>query len=177
MLLRCCGWDAAGVEQASPGPGGPAPRRRAAAAAGRGIRLGQQFRSWAAALVCLALPLTGCSGGTGADTTDLTITVTLDEGVVPQVRQLTCNPPGGSHPDPAAACSFLDAAAAAGRDPFAPVPDDAVCTQEYRGPATATVAGTWNGAQVAATFTLTNGCEIARWTVAEPLLGALPAAN
>jgi hypothetical protein len=118
---------------------------------------------------------TGC--GSGSNGTDLTITVTLDEGVAPEVWSLACDPASGSHPDPQSACDFLRAAEEAGLDPFAPVPDDVFCTQEYRGPATATVIGTWQGEDVDAIYSLTNGCEIARWTVAEPLLGPLPAAN
>lgn len=121
------------------------------------------------------LALSGCGGGSGA--TDVTITVTLDEGVAPDVWSLTCDPAGGTHPDPQAACDFLLAAQEAGLDPFAPVPDDVLCTQEYRGPAMATVTGTWAGESIDASYNLTNGCEIARWTLAEPLLGPLPAAN
>lgn len=120
----------------------------------------------------------GCGGtGSGSEGTDLTITVTIDEGIAPDVWSLTCDAVGGSHPDPQAACDFLAAAQEADLDPFAPVPDDVLCTQEYRGPATATVTGTWNGEDIDAAYNLTNGCEIARWTEAEPLLGPLPAAN
>ncbi len=126
-------------------------------------------------LILVAACSTGASDEPGS--TDLTITVTLDAGIPPDIWTLTCDPDGGSHPNPGAACGFLADARLAGTDPFAPVPDDVACTQEYRGPATATVTGTWNGEDVDAAYNLTNGCEIARWTEAEPLLGPLPAAN
>ena len=129
----------------------------------------------AGATVAALLSLPGCGSGSGA--TDLTVTVTLAEGVAPDVWSVTCGPAGGTHPDPEAACDFLATAQEGGLDPFAPVPDDVLCTQEYRGPATATVTGTWDGEPVDASYNLTNGCEIARWTLAEPLLGPLPAAN
>ena len=57
-----------------------------------------------------------------------------------------------------------------GRDAFAPVPRDAVCTLRYGGPATARVTGTWAGRPVDATYGRTNGCEIARWDRLVPLL-------
>lgn len=53
--------------------------------------------------------------------------------------------------------------------------DDVACTQIYGGPETATVTGELDGEEVDATFSRSDGCEIARWDVAAPLLtGALP---
>ena len=57
-----------------------------------------------------------------------------------------------------------------GQDPFAPVPEDQMCTQQMGGPATAHVTGTWQGGSVDATFSRTNGCEISRWQTLEPVL-------
>ena len=79
---------------------------------------------------------------------------------------LTCDPPAGTHPDPAGACRALDAA----RDPFAPVPADLLCTQVYGGPETAEITGTWHGAPVSATYRRTDGCEIARWAALAAVL-------
>ena len=45
-----------------------------------------------------------------------------------------------------------------------------MCTQQYGGPATARVTGTWQGQHVDATFDRTNGCEIARWNTLRPVL-------
>jgi hypothetical protein len=55
---------------------------------------------------------------------------------------------------------------------FEPTPGDMACTQQYGGPETATVTGTFKGEQVDATFSRENGCEIARWEDARALLEA-----
>jgi hypothetical protein len=49
-------------------------------------------------------------------------------------------------------------------------PKDQVCTQLYGGPQTAHIAGTLAGQTVARDLARTNGCEIADWQKAEPLL-------
>jgi len=83
---------------------------------------------------------------------------------------LTCVPPGGTHPDPEAACAAL--ARAGGVAAFAPTPSDVACTELYGGPQVATVEGTVDGEKVGATFTRVNGCEISRWDALAPLLGS-----
>jgi hypothetical protein len=88
---------------------------------------------------------------------------------------LTCDPPGGDHPDPATACATLDEL---GAEAFAPVPPDVMCTQIYGGPEEARVQGTVRGQPVDAALKRTDGCEIARWErVADivPLPGGLSA--
>ena len=55
---------------------------------------------------------------------------------------------------------------------FEPTPGNVACTQQYGGPETATVKGTFKGEQVDAKFGRQNGCEIARWEDAAPLLEA-----
>lgn len=74
---------------------------------------------------------------------------------------------GGTHPEPAQACADLLAAVQTG-NPFAPVPPDAMCTMQYGGDAVVEVTGAVLGADgtpvdVAATFTLVDGCEISRF--------------
>ena len=86
---------------------------------------------------------------------------------------LTCDPAGGTHPDPAGACDALEKHA----DALAPVAPDAVCTMQYGGDDTATVQGTWQGEKVDAAFSLKNGCEISRWSALVPLLPATGAAS
>jgi hypothetical protein len=110
----------------------------------------------------------------GAGGTDLTVVVTDGQGT--STWTLTCGPPGGTHPDPAQACTAL---AAAGPDPLAPLPKEMACTQVYGGPQTATVAGTWDGVAVAADLDRTDGCQIARWDALLPVLqpGAAPDAT
>lgn len=99
-------------------------------------------------------------GPGGAAATSLTIEVRTDEGADPTTMRLTCDPAGGDHPQPQEAC---DALAQAGADVFEPVPDDQPCTMIYGGPQTATVTGTVDGADVDASFSRQDGCEIDRW--------------
>ncbi|MFD5427132.1 SSI family serine proteinase inhibitor [Streptomyces sp. NPDC127084] len=84
--------------------------------------------------------------------------------------ELTCGPAGGSHPAAKAACDRLDRLGEGGKDPFAPVGEDRMCPQQYGGPATAHVKGTWRGKPVDASFARRNGCEIGRWRAMEPVL-------
>ena len=70
-------------------------------------------------------------------------------------------------PGAAAACVRL----ARLKDPFAPVPRDAVCTAIYGGPQVALVRGTFGGLHIWARFRRSNGCEIARWERLAFLLG------
>ncbi|MER7974064.1 SSI family serine proteinase inhibitor [Streptomyces sp. NPDC005840] len=84
--------------------------------------------------------------------------------------ELNCHPAAGSHPDADAACSRLDRITQWGRDTFAPVPDDSICTMQYGGPATAHVTGTWAGRPVDASFDRTDGCHIGQWDRLVPLL-------
>ena len=61
--------------------------------------------------------------------TDLTIVVNTGSGSTKTWR-LTCNPPGGTHPDPEAACRALESNGAVA---LPPVPGDKACTQIYGG--------------------------------------------
>ncbi|MEU7565823.1 SSI family serine proteinase inhibitor [Streptomyces fradiae] len=76
----------------------------------------------------------------------------------------------GTHPRAHRACARLAELSEGGQDPFAPVPQDRMCTQQHGGPATARVTGTWHGRDVDARFVRTNGCEIARWENLQPVL-------
>ena len=76
--------------------------------------------------------------------------------------------PATTLPDAAQACADV---AELGAGFFTAGPDrDRVCTLQYGGPATARVTGTVDGEAVDARFSLTDGCEIARWRAAESLL-------
>ncbi|MFD4538711.1 SSI family serine proteinase inhibitor [Streptomyces bauhiniae] len=86
------------------------------------------------------------------------------------VRQLFCHPEAGDHSDPAAACRLLDENTRWGRDAFAAVPPDSICTMIDGGTATARVTGYWAGRPVDAEFSRRNGCEIARWDRLVPFL-------
>jgi Subtilisin inhibitor-like len=102
-----------------------------------------------------------------SDRTNLVIMV--DDGAGGRTTwTLTCDPLGGSHPDPAAACRALEAR---GSTALPPVRKDVACTEIYGGPQRATITGTWQGRQVRSSFSRVNGCEISRW---DQLKGLLP---
>jgi len=126
-----------------------------------------------ALLVLAVLALSGCagdSGGVSDDEHDATrsLEITVSSGIDAESTSwtLTCDPPGGTHPDAESACRVLDEA----EHPFAPVPADMACTQVYGGPETATITGTWDGDPVAASYKRTDGCEIARWDALSAVL-------
>jgi len=132
-------------------------------------------------VTCVLVLVAGCGSGaaqtgtartageesTVSDDSELTVTVRADAGKAEQTFRLRCDPPAGDHPDPDAACAALGQAAAA----LQPVPKHQLCTQIYGGPQTATVQGRWRGEPVDASFSRTNGCEIARWDALAPLFG------
>jgi len=89
----------------------------------------------------LLLAVAGCSSNGGDDETprplpsadqktELTVVVSDGEGN-DETFTIKCDPADGTHPRPESACEFLELAAKWGEDPFAPVPEDAVCTQIY----------------------------------------------
>lgn len=91
--------------------------------------------------------------------TELRIVVDASRGSGERTYTLTCDPAGGDHPDPAAACRMLERM----DEPFEPVPQGAMCTEIYGGPQTAKVTGTFRGEPVRAEFSRTDGCQISRW--------------
>lgn len=103
-------------------------------------------------------------------TTSVTITVDPGGDADPRQYALTCDPPGGDHPDPDAACASLAEAVAADINPLDPVPPELACTEIYGGEQTAVIEGTIDGEDVRAELSRTNGCEIARWDALLPVL-------
>ena len=101
---------------------------------------------------------------------DLTVSLDSTGSGTSETWTLTCEPAGGDHPDPDAACAAL--AAAGGAPAFDPVPRDTACTEIWGGPQVATVEGTVDGVRVSADFSRTNGCEISRWDALADLLGS-----
>ena len=95
-----------------------------------------------------------------AAVTALTITV-WPQGLdgTSQRWTLRCGPTGGTHPARVAACRKLSSLAT----PFRPVPNDAICTQIYGGPAVARIVGRFRGKHVWHQFQRRDGCEIGRW--------------
>jgi hypothetical protein len=76
-----------------------------------------------------------------------------------QKLTLSCDPPAGTHPNPAEACEKL----AALNDPFAPLPKDQMCIQLYGGPEEALISGTYRGKPVSYALSRTDGCKIDRY--------------
>jgi hypothetical protein len=102
---------------------------------------------------------TGSASPSAPAATQLTITARPAPTAAAQTWTLRCDPAGGTHPDPAAACAEL----AKATDPFSPTPLDRACTMIYGGAQTATITGTYRGHPVDASYERGNGCEIARW--------------
>jgi len=106
---------------------------------------------------------------------DLTIVLDRGDGTEPERYTLTCDEtPDGDHPDPSGACTHLEGL----EDPFAPLPTDLACTEQYGGPETARVTGRWQGQDVDVELSRTDGCRISQWASLGPLLppveGAVP---
>ncbi|MBT2389937.1 SSI family serine proteinase inhibitor [Streptomyces maoxianensis] len=116
------------------------------------------------------LPLPAAAAPTSQATDRLTMTVSETGARTDGLYELECGPAGGTHPSAQAACDRLDQLAQDGKDPFAPVPEDQMCTQQMGGPQTAHITGTWQGQSVDAVFSRTDGCEISRWQTMEPVL-------
>jgi hypothetical protein len=119
-----------------------------------------------AALIAL-MGIVGCgAGGSSPDVgsasaTDLKITYWAEGKANGTAKKWTlrCAPAGGTLTEAAAACRKL----ASMQNPFAPVPPDAVCTQQYGGPQVALVTGTFRGRALWTQLQRRNGCEIARF--------------
>ena len=109
------------------------------------------------------------SGGISQADNDLQIEVDLGDGSAPVTWTLTCvGFVEGSHPQAQAACDHL-----AGMErPFAPLPEDVVCSQQYGGPETARVLGRWGGEPVELDLSRVDGCRIAQWDSLVPVVPA-----
>ncbi|MGL3804516.1 hypothetical protein ACSYDW_00300 [Paeniglutamicibacter sp. R2-26] len=77
------------------------------------------------------------------------------------------------HPRAAEACELVS------KHPqiLDPAPANQMCTEQYGGPATASVSGTIDGKAVSREFDLKNGCGISAWGDALPLLVEQPTGN
>lgn len=127
----------------------------------------------AGALGLVVYALTGCAAASSPETTlDVQIVVRDDGENVSSEHRLACagmNPlDSATLPDAARACALLDAQPqllTSGLDP------QAICTEIYGGPNTATISGTVGGKQVSSEFSRTNGCRIDQWSALSELLG------
>jgi Subtilisin inhibitor-like len=89
----------------------------------------------------------------------LNITVSGKPGTAAKRWTLRCDPPGGTHPDPAAACAVLLKT----KNPFAPPPKGIMCPMIIVGTHMAIVKGTFFGQHIDTTITQ-GGCDLAKWT-------------
>ena len=125
-----------------------------------------------AALLTLAL-LAGCGGG-GADggnsAIDLKLTLWPSGLNGDSVTWgLQCEPTGGDHPDPAAACAALTSVT----DPFGKVAPPARCAEiPESGPEVAVLEGTFRGRKVRSTFERSSACVTPRWDRIAPVFPA-----
>jgi hypothetical protein len=109
------------------------------------------------------------AGGISQADDDLQLEIDLGDGSAPQTWMLTCvGFVEGSHPSAQAACDHL----AGMEQPFAPLPDDVVCSQQYGGPETAHVIGRWGGEPVDLQLSRVDGCRMAQWDALVPLVPA-----
>lgn len=99
---------------------------------------------------------------------DVDVTIEYEDGQVAERWSLTCNPSGGTHPDPELACRVL---IEKGAEALPAVARDRVCAQVVGSAQSATVTGTWRGQSVSSSFNLTNSCEVNRW---KAMVGLLP---
>ncbi|MGY1721374.1 SSI family serine proteinase inhibitor [Blastococcus sp. SYSU DS0552] len=109
----------------------------------------------------------GGPSGIAQAANDLRIVVDRGDGTPPETWTLTCaGVAEGTHPRAEEACAHLEDMA----EPFAPLPDDRVCTEQYGGPQTARITGRWNGAPVDLELSRVDGCRIAQWDALGPFL-------
>jgi hypothetical protein len=131
----------------------------------------------AAAVIGAVVALAGCGSqltpgspvNANAPRSSLTITVAAAHGAMPRRWTLTCDPAGGTHPDPQAACATLSTV----KGPFAPVPPHTMCPMIVSGSQVASITGSWDGHRVSASYSRDNGCQTARWEKLGQVLGGI----
>jgi hypothetical protein len=120
----------------------------------------------AAVAACGSVAAPGSGGGSGsggsspaAAKASLNIVVQGAPGTRPKHWTLQCDPAGGSHPNPAAACHALESV----KSVFAAAPPHHMCPMIVASARRATFTGTWFGTKVNRTI-IDGGCDLARWS-------------
>lgn len=109
----------------------------------------------------------GPRGDGGRAANDLRIALDRGDGSAPQELTLVCDAAAsGTHPSPQQACEQLERLGS----PFEPLPDGVVCTEQYGGPQSARVTGSWQGQPVDLRLSRIDGCRAAQWDRLGPLL-------
>ena len=117
------------------------------------------IRTTLAAALAAVLATAGGAAAAARPRTDLTLVYMAEAGYATAVT-LRCDPPGGAHPKPAAACRTLRAV---GGRPARIKPARTMCTMIYA-PITAQVTGKWRGKKISWSRTYGNTCEMTRAT-------------
>jgi hypothetical protein len=119
------------------------------------------IRTILASTAATAVLLGGAAAAAGAvrPGTDLTLAYLAEAGYATAVT-LRCDPPGGGHPKPSAACRTLRAV---GGRPARLKPGRTMCAMIYA-PITAQITGRWRGRTVDWSQTYGNSCEMTRAT-------------
>ena len=114
----------------------------------------------AAATACGSKPAPSGVGSAPAPApkVSLDITVSTTPNAPSKHWTLQCEPAGGTHPNPAAACAVLLKA----KNPFAPLPKGIMCPMIRVGTKTAIVKGTYFGKHIDTTLS-PGGCKLAQW--------------
>jgi Subtilisin inhibitor-like len=107
------------------------------------------------------------AGTTAASKTNLHITVT--DGTIGPAKHWTlrCDPPGGTHPNPAAACRILLSV----KNPFGPSSSvKMMCPMILASARRAVITGTYNGHRVHEEI-VDGGCDLLRWGKLKGIFG------
>jgi Subtilisin inhibitor-like len=114
----------------------------------------------AAATACGSKPApSGVGGGAAAaPKVSLDITVSTTASAPSKHWTLQCEPAGGTHPNPAAACAVLLKA----KNLFKPLPKGIMCPMIRVGTKSAIIKGTYFGKHVDTRLT-PGGCDLAKW--------------
>lgn len=117
-----------------------------------------------------APPASGASGqaASGQAKVSLTVTVINGPGTAPSHWTLRCDPPGGSHPNPAAICRALLHMRTT--VPFAERPKRMMCPMIMISNRRIIVSGTWFGTQVRHRVIIDGGCDVGLFGAMDKLL-------
>jgi Subtilisin inhibitor-like len=111
-------------------------------------------------------PSSGSHSPAATPKVSLTITVTGSPGSPARHWTLTCDPAGGTHPDPAAACADLLRA----KGPAYAQPKGLMCPMILASAKMATIQGTYFGQPVNSTIR-DGGCTITKWAQLGQVIG------
>jgi hypothetical protein len=116
-----------------------------------------RFTRLSGALLVVALPFAVSGVASASRAPSLVLMIVAQNGDSESVA-LTCDPPGGTHPNAKSACAEIKAA----KGDFTALPGasgQTTCTMEYQ-PVTARAEGTWRGKPVDWAHDYGNGCTL-----------------